>query len=146
MFARMSHVLAAAGAAVLLASAAPQLANAQQFTDPVDIGGQRNGAAIAQMIERVEERDETSGVAGSGGGTTVESTTVLCGGGGREGTSSSATSNRNCIILNDANGEVQVGQDSAGDQTADADQATGGESANTTANGKLSDAIEQLAQ
>jgi hypothetical protein len=143
---RVSHVLAAAGAAVLLASAGPQVAMAQQFTDPVDIGGQRNGAAIAQMIERVEERDETSGVAGSGGSTTVESTTVLCGGGGRDGTSSSATSNRNCIILNDANGEVQVGQDSAGDQTADADQATGGGRANTNANGKLSDAIEKLAQ
>jgi hypothetical protein len=141
---RVSHVLAAAGAVVLLASAAPQLANAQQFTDPVDIGGQRNGAAIAQMIERTEERGGISGASANGG--SVESTTVLCGGGGRDGTSSSATSNRNCIILNDANGEVQVGQESSGDQTADADQATGGESANTNTNGKLSDAIEQLTQ
>lgn len=144
---RFFGLMVAAGAATILTLAAPQAVDAQLFEDPVDLGGQRNGAAIAQMIERIEERDESGATgAANGGGTSVESTTVLCGGGGSDGTSSSATSNRNCIILNEANGEVQVGQDSQGDQAADADQATAGDSASSGSSGQLSDAIEQMAE
>lgn len=79
----------------------------------------RDRAGLAVIQKQVDEglysrSNSSTGVVGSAG--SAGQTLLYCGGGG--GTSS-ATSNSSCIILNNTTGNLSVGQDSQGDQSAE---------------------------
>ncbi len=81
-------------------------AYAQAFKDPWGFAPQ-NRASIAAMIRQVETERSASGAATSG-------TTILTCGKGE----SSSEANSACIIMNNSNGVLSVGQDSKGNQTS----------------------------
>ena len=72
----------------------------------------QNRASIAALIRDVEEngRGSSSGIASGGGNVTQ----LVCGGEG----DATAKGNSSCIILNNADASIDLGQDSTGDQTA----------------------------
>lgn len=76
----------------------------------------RNGASIAALMQQVENQNSRSN--GSSGIAAFESntTTLVCGSDG----ASSAQGNSSCVILNNANADLQMGQDAQGDQSASA--------------------------
>lgn len=84
-------------------------AQAQQYTKAWNFVAQ-NRASIAALINQVEEQEST-GTAGVG---FAGYDNLVCGGDGESG----ATGNSTCIILNNATGNIEIGQDSTGDQTA----------------------------
>lgn len=88
------------------------IAHAQQYNQSWQFKGQ-NRASIAALMKQVEQESEASNavvqqVPGS-------YDTLICGGGDGQ---SAATANSTCIILNNATGSIQIGQDSDGSQTA----------------------------
>lgn len=92
----------------------------------------QNRAAIAIAIKNVEDGNGAGGVGGGG-------TTVLCGGtsgaqgDGSTGSGASATANSSCVIVNNSDGAiVSVGQDSYGDQSAEADTESSSSTSNNT--------------
>ncbi len=102
-------------------------ANAQQFNQAWGFTTQ-NRASIAALMQQVEKSEGTGNAVASGGGYD----SLVCGGDGM----SSATGNSTCIILNNSDGSIQVGQDSQGNQ----------ESSNTedTTISGLSNALEDI--
>lgn len=77
----------------------------------------QNRASIAALIKQIEDGDNgnaQSQVVGNGG------TTLVCGGGSSD-SNSSAMGNSSCIILNNSTGNIELGQDSTGDQTSNAE-------------------------
>ncbi len=93
-----------------------QDAHGQQFQEPWGFSPQ-NRASIAALMEQVENRNSNT-VATTASTVPAQSITQLvCGSDG----ASSAKGNSTCIILNDAAGAVDIGQTSAGDQSASSD-------------------------
>ena len=83
-----------------------RVANAQQFNQAWSFTSQ-NRASIAALMQQVEGSETGAAAQGS-------FDTLVCGGDG----ASSATGNSTCIILNNATGTVEIGQDTEGDQDA----------------------------
>ena len=77
----------------------------------------RNGASIAALMQQVENQNSRSN--GNGGVAAFESntTTLVCGSDG----ASSAQGNSSCVILNNANADLQMGQEAQGEQSASAE-------------------------
>lgn len=124
---------AAALAAAILASAAP--AAAQMLDEPFNFTT-RDRAGLAAMIRNVENADDRRGGSGGQSRAAAPSSTVnVCFSGG---SASSAAGNKECIILNEADGTIATEQSSNGDQTAENEQSVEN-------NTELSDAIEDLA-
>lgn len=90
---------------------------------------QQNRASIAALMQQVESSGDATTVASAGG-----YDQLVCGGDGQ----SSATGNSTCIIMNNSNGAIELGQTSEGSQDATTTE-------NTTMNG-LSDVLENIAE
>ncbi len=84
----------------------PTLAQAQMTQQPWTFA-QQNRASIAALMQQTENPAALA--------VPASNDILICGGGTGE---SSATANSTCIILNQATGDIQLGQDSNGDQTA----------------------------
>lgn len=69
----------------------------------------QNRASIASLMRQAEQQPSNNGGAGS-----VSADTIVCG----AGDETAAKGNSTCIIMNNANGAIDVGQDSNGEQTA----------------------------
>jgi hypothetical protein len=82
-------------------------AQAQMATQPWAFQPQ-NRASIAALMRQVESPSPVA---------TTTVTNMVCGSDGE----SSARGNSTCVILHNALGDIDVGQESNGDQTADAD-------------------------
>lgn len=104
-------------------------ANAQMTKEPWGFQ-QQNRASIAALMQQVENRNNTTAVASTGYAGYDQ---LVCGGGGSGGGESTATANSTCIILNNSDGSIQIGQDAQGNQDASS-------AANTTLN-ELSDVL-----
>lgn len=112
-----------------------QSAFAQMFEKPWAATAQ-NRAQIAVIMKQAESGmlgGTTSTTTGASG--TSSLTQLVCGGGGGQ---SEATANSACIILNNSNGDINAGQDSTGDQTAN------GSTDTTNNNADLSDALANI--
>lgn len=81
-------------------------AQAQMMNNPWNFQPQ-NRASIASLMQQVEN-------GGAGSAQVPSVTTLVCGGGGE----AAASGNSTCVILNNAMGDVDVGQDSDGSQSA----------------------------
>ncbi|MFC4235846.1 hypothetical protein ACFOY8_11435 [Thalassospira xianhensis] len=122
-------------AAAFIVALPLQSAFGQMFEKPWAATAQ-NRAQIAVIMKQAESGllDGTNGAtAGASGSSSL--TQLVCGGGGGQ---SEATANSACIILNNSNGDINTGQDSTGDQTAN------GSTETTTNNADLSDALENI--
>jgi hypothetical protein len=86
--------------------------NAQMNERPWGFNTQ-NRASIAALIKQVEGSSSASTVTA---GTSI--TNLICGG---DGADASATGNSSCIILNNSDGVISVGQDAAGNQDANSE-------------------------
>lgn len=75
----------------------------------------QNRASIAALMKQVDDSDRQSTQTTASG-----STTLVCGGGSSD-SNSSAMGNSSCIILNNSSGNIELGQDSTGDQNASSD-------------------------
>lgn len=82
-------------------------AQAQMNSEPWGFS-QQNRASIAALMRQVE--DVPVGAEGASG---VNADSMICGGG-----EASASGNSTCIILKNAMGDISIGQDSNGNQTA----------------------------
>lgn len=104
---KVSLMAAAAAGISLLAGAA----SAQMFEQPRQFKA-RDGAGLAVFMRSLQ--GTTTSATTSGG----DSTLLVCGGSGGQST---ATANSSCIILNNSDASaLGIGQDSDGDQGADA--------------------------
>lgn len=97
---------------LLLGFAAP--AQAEGFNNNAWGFSPQNRASIASLMKQVE--GGSSGVSGTSSG---GSTTLICGDG-----ASTAKGNASCIILNNSTGNIEIGQDSQGNQTASSETQT----------------------
>jgi hypothetical protein len=84
-------------------------ANAQQVNEAWSFTPQ-NRASIAALMQQVEGRK----AANAGTAQSAGITNLICGSDGK----SSATGNSTCVIMSNADGNINVGQDSNGDQDA----------------------------
>lgn len=82
---------------------------AQTFQKPWGFTAQ-NRASIAALMRQTENQSATAVVATP----STSVTNLVCGG----GDASSALGNSTCVILSEATGDIRVGQDTAGDQSA----------------------------
>lgn len=87
--------------------AIPFPALAQMVSEPWSFQPQ-NRASIAALMRQVENENAQAVSA------TPSITTLVCGSDGK----SSATGNSTCVILNNAAGNLNIGQDAQGDQSA----------------------------
>lgn len=87
-------------------------ATAQMTDSPWSFNGQ-NRASIAALIQQVEEGSNSSSVTSSSD--SGSTTTLVC---GSNSSDSTATGNSVCIILNNSEGAISVGQDNTGIQDA----------------------------
>jgi hypothetical protein len=105
---------------MLVAAGMAAPAAAQMMDRPYDFAP-RDRAGLAALMQQVENPasgpDSTST-------TTIESKTYLCGDGGTGGTGASSKANSNCVVLDNATGQVNVGQTSDGDQDADSNSSS----------------------
>lgn len=86
-------------------------ASAQQVaSEPWGFKAQ-NRASIAALMRQVEDANQTANAQAA----PFSNDALVCGGGGG---SSSATANSTCIILNNANAAIELGQDAQGNQGA----------------------------
>lgn len=110
-FQKMKTILPISGLAFMLfAIDAP--AHAQMSNNPWGFQPQ-NRASVAALIRQVENgKDGASAVTAIAA--TPSYTNLVCG----SESKSSASGNTTCIILNNADGNISVGQDSQGDPTA----------------------------
>lgn len=124
------RLLLAGIALATLVEAAP--AGAQMSESPWQFR-YRDRAGLAVVMKQTEDAASNSGglYGGSGAGVSADTTVLVCGG----ESASTATSNSSCIILNNATGDLSIGQDSLGDQNAT-------NAASTTS----VDAVEQILQ
>jgi hypothetical protein len=123
----------AAAAAGILAAFTPQVVVAQMM-DSYRFQA-RDRASIAFGMREVENRQNPPQAISGGGGGGGSLTQLVCppaGGGGS--TAAGSMANSSCVILNDVTGSVDVGQDSTGDQNA-----------NANSESSVSDTIEELA-
>ncbi len=95
------------GGIFCLATIISSAAQAQSFKDPWGFAPQ-NRASIAAMIRQVEGEKKSSAAVVAGG------TTILTCGKGE----ASSEANSACIIMNNSDGILNVGQDSQGSQTS----------------------------
>ena len=93
-----------AGFCLLCVTISPS--HAQSFKEPWGFASQ-NRAAIASMIRQVETEKKSTGAVASSG------TTILTCGKGE----ASSEANSTCIIMNNSDGILSIGQDSNGNQT-----------------------------
>lgn len=126
-------VLCVGMAAILSTTASAQMyEQAWQFK-------QRDRASLAVVQKQVEEglfsRSRGSSSSGSSSLGSSSSTLLLCGGGDSQ---SSAEGNSSCIILNNATGDLTIGQDATGDQSASANTET------TTSNTTTADEVSEI--
>lgn len=117
---RVSAALGIATALAFLGVLAPSLASAQMYQQNWNFKS-RDRAGLAVVMKQAESgmfnrSSSSSAATGSSGSSTL----LVCGGGGGGDTASSATANSSCIILNNATGDLSIGQDSQGDQSANA--------------------------
>ena len=128
--------IAAAVAVTTAIGALAAPAGAQMFERAYS-NNQRDGLSSAVVMKQVDEglfQQQQPLVSGGGGGGTGD--VLLC---GSDDHQSSATANSSCIIIGDgATAIIDLGQDSLGDQDANAES-------NQEVNGDLSDALESLA-
>ncbi len=95
----------------------PAMSYAQLDNNPWGFTGQ-NRASIAALMKQVEDESSSrSNVVASGGGDIVN---LVCG----ADATSSAKGNSSCIILNNSDAAIDLGQDSQGDQTATSEETT----------------------
>ena len=95
----------------------PALSNAQVDNNPWGFTGQ-NRASIAALMKQIDDnKSSRSNVVASGGGDIVN---LVCG----ADATSSAKGNSSCIILNNSDAAIDLGQDSQGDQTATSEETT----------------------
>ena len=87
-------------------------ASAQQFNQSWQFKAQ-NRASIAALIKQVEQQEDANNAVIQQAPGSYD--TLLCGGGDGQ---SAATGNSTCIILNNSTGEIEIGQDADGSQTA----------------------------
>ena len=87
-----------------------QSANAQMNNEAWGFK-QQNRASIAALMQQVENSDSGRAVASTG---LAGYDQLVCGSDG----ASSATGNSTCIIMNNSDGAIQIGQDAQGDQDA----------------------------
>ena len=132
MVTKFQNIVAALAVTTAMgALAAP--AGAQMFEGAYQ-NNNRDGLSSAVVMKQVDEglfSQQQPIVSGGGGGGDV----LLC---GSDESQSSATANSSCIIIGDgATAIIDMGQDSDGNQDADAES-------NTQVNGDLSDALEAL--
>lgn len=76
---------------------------------------QQNRASVAALIRQVEREKNTNGTV-TQLAAAPSYTSLVCGGGSQP----SASGNTTCVILNNAEGRIDVGQDAQGNQTATA--------------------------
>ncbi len=114
-------------------------AQAQMANDPWTFTPQ-NRAGIASLIRSAEEGND-SGAAGSvsGAGSIVN---LVCGG---NSDGSTAQANNTCIILNNSEGaDVDVDQDSEGDQTATSEENLDVDETIVSSEGNVDDVLDAL--
>lgn len=104
---RKASLMAAAAAGISLIAST---ASAQMFEQPRQFKS-RDGAGLAVFMRSLQGGTETTATAGG------DSTILVCGGSGGQST---ATANSSCIILNNSDASALIGQESDGDQNADA--------------------------
>ena len=95
---------------------APTSVQAQLMDQPWGFNGQ-NRASIAALMKQVEDQSGASSIVSSGSG---DITSLVCGGEG----DSTAKANSSCIILNNSDADIYIGQDAEGDQTATNEETT----------------------
>lgn len=133
----MKKTIVAMTVAVCGFYAAP--AQAQMANDPWTFTPQ-NRAGIASLIRSAEEGND-SGAAGSvsGSGSIVN---LVCGG---NSDGSTAQANNTCIILNNSEGaDVDVDQDSEGDQTATSEENLDVDETIVSSEGNVDDVLDTL--
>lgn len=109
----LTGIVVAAGAC----GGAQSAAVAQQFDQPWTFSPQNRAQLAVTMKQLKDGVGQSGGGAAAAGSATL--TTIVCGGG-----SATATANNTCIILNNATGQIETGQDAAGDQDAAASTET----------------------
>lgn len=97
----------------------------------------RDRASIAFAMRQVENESSSNSSSGVVSQSPAAQTVLVCGGGGGGDTASSSTANSTCLILNNATGEISVGQDNQGNQDSNA-------SSEATQNNSLSSALEDM--
>ena len=132
MITKSRNILAALVATTAIAAVSIP-ASAQMFEGAYQ-NNQRDGAGLAVVMKQVDEgmfsSNSGSQVVGGGGSSEI----LLCGGDGSEGSTSGATANSSCMIIGDgAIANINLGQESDGDQNANSDVDT-----------ELSDTLEGL--
>lgn len=103
-------------------------AHAQMVNQPWEFT-QQNRASIAALMKQTEDRETTQAATAVAGGYDQ----LIC---GKDG-ASSATGNNTCIIMNNSDGVIQIGQDAQGDQSATSNT-------ETTEVKTMSDALENI--
>jgi len=104
---RKASLMAAAAAGISLIAST---ASAQMFEQPRQFKA-RDGAGLAVFMRSLQGTTTSATTAGG------DSTILVCGGSGGQST---ATANSSCIILNNSDASALIGQESDGDQGADA--------------------------
>jgi hypothetical protein len=108
----------AVSAAVAWSTLSPAPASAEaQFNSPWAFS-QTNRASIAVYMRQREDQKDLLSAGAGGTGSTAQ--TFVCGSAGEPKSGASALGNSTCIILNNADGQVTIDQDSLGDQGASA--------------------------
>lgn len=102
---RASFLSAAGLFGIVLTAAVPS--NAQMANNPWSFQ-QQNRASVAALMRQAE-----NGNSGNGS-VQLAPTNLICGSDGK----SSASGNSTCVILNNSTGQIEIGQDSEGDQAA----------------------------
>lgn len=103
---RRTGFLSAIGlAGIVLVTATP--ASAQMANNPWSFQ-QQNRASVAALMRQVEREKINNG------SVQLAPTSLICGSDGK----SSASGNSTCVILNNSTGQIEIGQDSKGDQAA----------------------------
>lgn len=97
-----------------IASLAPKQTSAQGMNNAAWSPQVQNRASVAALIRQVEEGDASSGSISVSDGTTGGITQLVCG----ADATTSAKGNSSCIILNNADASIDLGQDSVGDQNS----------------------------
>jgi hypothetical protein len=118
-------VVAAAGVCLLAGTAA-----AQMYEKPYAPAA-RDRAGLAVYMKNLDESRRSNSVTSSGAG---DATYLVCGGSGGQST---ATANSSCIILNNSDAQLGIGQGSDGNQNANA-------ATNTTTNTTTADEVSNI--
>jgi hypothetical protein len=102
---------------VTISMSIPTSAHAQMANNPWSFKPQ-NRASVAALIRQVETQDDAADAV-TQIAAPASFTNLVCGSDGK----SAATGNSTCVILNNATGGVNVGQDADGNQTASTNNA-----------------------